>query len=169
MIVKLPSGIFASALCAILISICAYDECDAEPQAEAKTLIQKQWHDTIIKCGDDYYWRMQNHDGDADTIYELKGVTFDFKWGKLTEADKLNGLEWSATSDLTYKFFRARNSSWPAGQWGDWAQWEPQFHQGSPGGVSVIKRSGTATAEMDGVAGPHPDCADVAKQKWPGQ
>jgi hypothetical protein len=84
--------------------------------AEAQQAAEQFWYSALTKCGDSYYAK----DNREITGFEL--LTYQFNdpsvelWSrKLTEADRLNGLEWDGSATL-----RAKTSRSHVGNWGEW-------------------------------------------------
>jgi len=120
---KIPKRIFTAILLliAFLISLSCGSASNSEAQGEAK----KYWLSKITKCGDSYYRR--EHFGDStptpgkDVYYELREPDVNVTHYGITEADKLNGLEWTGTIYLTAKVSRSIGDKEPTNQWTEWA------------------------------------------------
>jgi hypothetical protein len=126
--------------------------------AEAQQAAEQFWYSALTKCGDSYYAK----DNREITGFEL--LTYQFNepsvviWSrKLTEADRLNGLEWDGSATL-----RAKTSRSHVVNWGGWSN-------GSifTGNMIVLKKINGRWLPFGRENSRHPlkkiDCQDVPK------
>ncbi|HMG76217.1 MAG TPA: hypothetical protein VK582_22280 [Pyrinomonadaceae bacterium] len=84
---------------------------------EASDIESKAWSRYYVKCGESYYL-----DYGGFGLTEHRDVLIHYQELKVTEADKLNGIERRFISYFDYKLFRTHNQSgW--GPWGDSELW----------------------------------------------
>lgn len=84
--------------------------------AEAQTEAEKYWNSLLTKCGGTTYGRENRQP--VDLIYEFRDLSIRIKPRQLTEADKLNGLQWSGDASLESKTSRELIKD----KWGPWKQ-----------------------------------------------
>jgi hypothetical protein len=84
---------------------------------EAKAEADKFWATQITKCGDDYYRKLEFFKG-GESWYELKEPSVRVSPNVLTEAHRLNGLEWHGNIYLETKTSRYWDLG--ANKWGEW-------------------------------------------------
>jgi hypothetical protein len=82
--------------------------------SEAQKLAETFWKKNLAKCGDSYYWEMEQFNlGIQQVLYECKGEPSIFAEGEefqprlLTEAEKLNGVdplpeEWKGNATVSF-------------------------------------------------------------------
>ena len=73
------------------------------PQKAAEALLAQK----ITKCGNSHYTKDLDPGGYTLGLYEFKDLSIQIKASPLTEADKLNGIEWKGTVILIAKASRA--------------------------------------------------------------
>jgi hypothetical protein len=73
------------------------------PQKAAEQLLWKK----VTKCGDSHYTKDFGPGDGLLGLYEFKGLSIKITASPLTEADKLNGIEWKGTVILVAKASRA--------------------------------------------------------------
>lgn len=85
---------------------------------EAKAEADKFWPTQITKCGDDYYRKLEFFKG-GESWYELKDPSVRVSANVLTEAHRLNGLEWHGNIYPETKASR----TWDLGanKWSEWS------------------------------------------------
>jgi hypothetical protein len=99
---SLPGGIITSA--------------EAEAQREA----EKFWATQVTKCGESYYRKeVLPKKGDYVLLYEMKEPTVLAEPRKLSDADRLNGIEWEGRTVFSPKSSRV----W-AQDPGSWYEWK---------------------------------------------
>jgi hypothetical protein len=84
---------------------------------EAKAEADKFWATQITRCGDDYYRKLEFFKG-GESWYELKDPSVRVSPNVLTEANRLNGLEWHGNIYLETKTSRYWDLG--ANKWGEW-------------------------------------------------
>ena len=109
----------------LLMVLFLTSSCGSSLKTEAKREAEKYWLSKLTRCGDSYYRR--EHFGDRtstpgkDVYYEMKEPDVEVSEMGITDADKLNGLEWTGTSYLTAKVSRSIGDKEPVNQWTEWA------------------------------------------------
>lgn len=106
----------------ILLSACWTDFGSAvsSTKSEAQKEAEKFWSTQITKCGESYYRKEVLPKKDNYVLlYEMKDPTILAETHKLTEADRLNGLEWDGTTTFSPKASRV----W-AQDPGSWYEWK---------------------------------------------
>lgn len=115
------------------------------PQKAAEELLAQR----ITKCGNSHYTKDLDPGGYPLGLYEFKGLSIQITASPLTEADKLNGIEWKGTVILVAKASRAFKvpGMLEGGKVGatkqEWLAWENGAkidHQNISG--SLVKRNG---------------------------
>lgn len=88
--------------------------------AEAQREADKFWAMQVTKCGESYYRKeLLPKKGDYVLLYEMKDPTVLVQSHKLSEADRLNGVEWDGTTTFSPKASRV----WGQEQ-GSWFEWK---------------------------------------------
>lgn len=105
------------ALTALLVS-CGLSSRSSSLTSEANQEAEKYWNSVMSKCGDSYYGIRKEGNFSEGTLYQFKEPQITFKEQKVSDAERLNGLEYAGTTTVTYKAFR---TNW-RGQWSDWRQ-----------------------------------------------
>jgi hypothetical protein len=119
----------------LTIFVVLYSSCSrstkSEIQQEAERRAQKWWDASVAKCGEYYYTRIKWSDivmgqlVHEDELYQLKNASYYVKETPLTEATKLNGIEWQGRIVIIATAHRKRytdNSGWSS-----WADGLPQY------------------------------------------
>ena len=116
------------------------------PQKAAEEMVLKK----IRKCGDAYFTKRYDVGGYPLGVYEFKNLSVQIKASPLTDADKLNGIEWKGTVFLVAKASRAFQVPDKLGarkpQWLDWENGAMIDHQNISG--SLAKRKGRWALEL---------------------
>ena len=84
---------------------------------EAKKEAEQFWFSQITKCGDSYYREIQYKQKDV-VFYEYKEPSVHVASATVTEADRMNGIEWQGRISLESKLSRIWGSDL-----GHWQQW----------------------------------------------
>lgn len=147
--------------------------CKSAIQKDAESKAKEWWNESIIRCGDDYYTKYFPNGGDLNEVYmgtvsgrssnafiEFKSARFDLVETPLTEADKLNGIEWKGLVILVPANFSFRYYDYEADKWSDWRQGPMMY-------VSEVHHSiNTLMQAADGVERLNtPQARVLAKQK----
>lgn len=98
-----------------------------EPAPPPKPTIEEEafqygksiWDRVLTNCGDSYY-KYYPGNGFVE-LKEFKKVVFVLHSKPITEADKLNGIEWQGNVEFTYKLYR---SKLPRGSWQPWENYQ---------------------------------------------
>lgn len=72
--------------------------------AEARHKGEEYWYAGLTKCGDSYYGKNEPY----DFTYQFNDVSIELSLTQLTEASRLNGVEWSGFATLRCKTSRMR-------------------------------------------------------------
>jgi hypothetical protein len=106
---------------------------------DARQQAAKYLESNFTKCGDSYYLlvRLSDSDGMFNGLYQLRGLTISLEPGRLSEADRLNGIEW--TGAVEYKV-RA-NRKYENGSWSEWRNGFFPFRP-HPLVIGLVKRNG---------------------------
>lgn len=114
----------ATALLVSLICLClsacstgggpaaSYLSAEAQQQAEAF------WQAQLTRCGDSFYRKLELKDGGVE-FYEFKEPKVRLAPWRVTDADRLNGIEWHGLIFLEPKVSRVWGTS--LGRWEQWA------------------------------------------------
>ncbi len=96
------------------------------PTSEADAAAKQYWDRMGQQCGDGYYmsiavpslslWLTGDSLRGVRGLTEFKGFAHVQTEDSLTDADKLNGLEWSGRTFLRANMYRA----WASGHWSQW-------------------------------------------------
>jgi hypothetical protein len=87
---------------------------------EAGGKAQRFWAERFTKCGDSYYGVIFDAVSLTKRICEYKNVNFSVTADKLTEADKLNGVEWQGRAYMKWTLIRCFGEPLKEGQWTKW-------------------------------------------------
>lgn len=121
--------------------------------SEAERFANKYWDERLTKCGDTRLAHTLLPNMPGISIIEFKGVSVWVNPAQLSEADKLNGFEWSGATGLSPTSWRykpnakSNMSAWVAG-----ASWN---------GVRMWKKKGEdwqVERQRYGEYELHPDC-----------
>lgn len=108
-------------LCLLFLAACSFRPgtnglFTSDINEEARKEAEKFWATQITKCGDSYYRRREIKDNGSE-YFELKEPIVKVAPSQITEADRLNGLEWRGTTSLQLKVSR---------------EWDPTSHRWTP-------------------------------------
>jgi hypothetical protein len=110
-VITLASTILFCASCSS--SSALLSNADAEAGEQAQKFVEAQ----LARCGDSYYGiRKVAND---NSLYQFKNPKTSVKSEVLSQADKLNGVEWKGGSDFSAETWRSYGKS---GGWGSWRQ-----------------------------------------------
>ena len=112
---------------------------DNEPQEQAQKFVEAQ----LTKCGDSYYGVRKI--GNDSGLYQFKNPKVSVKSQELTEADKLNNVEWKGNSTFSAETWRLYDVT---GKWGPWRQGFTSLGVGL--GVTMYKQKGQWKFGSDG-------------------
>lgn len=104
--------------------------------SEAEAFVRKAFEKIYTKCGDSYF-------GNTLGLREYKGVEFTVKKIDLSDADRLNGIEWKGIVSISFKLTRSYNTL--TRKWDDWGSSENPFLSGFaalPGPFQIERRKG---------------------------
>ena len=128
---------------------------------EARSIARDLLDSSMAHCGNSYYWRKFQGDsnasafvthmfgggrGQSDTFYQFKNVSFMLQTSQLTEAQKLNGMEWHGYAYLKFNVYRKSapvtsvDQSIKTAVWGDWT--DASFDLDAGGRLWNTDRSG---------------------------
>lgn len=110
---------------------------------EAAKVAQEAFDLGYKHCGDSYYKLRIDQVGIPDTLSELKGVKLEVIADQLSEADRLNSVEWKGVAVLRYTVTRSHSQA------SGWGQWLPAHPPGIQGKNRFIKRSGRWEGPFD--------------------
>lgn len=112
---------------------------DAEAQEQALRFAEAQ----LTRCGDSYFGvrKIASDNG----LYQFKNPKVSVKSQDLTQADKLNGIEWKGNSTFTAEAWRLYDVT---GKWGPWRQGFTSLGVGL--GVTMYKQKGQWKFGSDG-------------------
>jgi hypothetical protein len=83
---------------------------------EAAAAVRDLWEQHTTKCGDSYY--SIGGGLEPETIHQYKDVSFDVRSQSLTEANRLNGIEWNGRVAIKARLLRDNRD----GVWQEWRQ-----------------------------------------------
>jgi hypothetical protein len=95
--------------------------------AEARREAEKYWDSALTKCGDSLYGVKADTTLPEGALYQFKDPEITVREQQLSDAGRLNGLEYAAVTAVTYKAFR---KNWR----GEWSAWQGP---GMVGGVNT--------------------------------
>jgi hypothetical protein len=81
--------------------------------AEARQKGEEYWYSALTKCGASYYGKYEPN----DFTYQFNDVSIELTHSQLTEASRLNGIEWSGWATLQSKTSRMRVKKM---EWDSW-------------------------------------------------
>jgi hypothetical protein len=96
--------------------------------AEARREAEKFWATQITKCGDSYYRKEVLKKNNYVLYYQMKNPTVEVTSQPVSEADRLNGIEWKGSTAFRPEASRTWGTEKKA--WFDW--------QRGPGGVPEL-------------------------------
>jgi hypothetical protein len=96
-------------LCVLLLGCSSGSKPSQSPlDAEARQKGEEYWYSALTKCGDSYYGK----DEPSNFTYQFNDVSIELSPTQLTEASRLNGVEWSGFATLRCKTSRLRVKTW---------------------------------------------------------
>jgi hypothetical protein len=115
------------------------------------------WDKLLTRCGDSYYYYLWgdvrdvrgNQRVDA-LIVEYKNASFDFESLPVSEADKLNGVQWAGYAIMFSRNYRPRTLGVDAASWGKWGFWrdgttrtkaDANTHNSDSDGLNIVGMS----------------------------
>jgi hypothetical protein len=132
-------------------------------QNDVKSAADRLWAKLLTKCGDTYYtggysfgddqhfeglglplFPKPTSDDVTKAAAEFKGVSFVITTLNVTQADKLNGIEWSGILDLYSTAFRTKGP-----QDSGWGEWENGSGDRREAGASCCAREAYAGIGID--------------------
>lgn len=99
---------------------------------EAEKRAQKWWETSVARCGDDYYTRVKWSDvvlggvAKENELYQLKRASYYVKENPVSEATKLNGIEWQGRIVVVATAHRKRYTD--GSGWSAWSDGVPEYH-----------------------------------------
>lgn len=109
----------------LLILLLFASSCSRKPDAqgspadaEARAQAEKFWFSQITKCGDSYYRELDLYKGGKE-VYEIKEPRVRLVPWKVTDADRLNGVEWQGKAALDATAVREWGTI--LGHWESWS------------------------------------------------
>lgn len=121
-------------LCAVTLA-CLSLACTSLPgvsgssaDAEARREAEKFWATQITKCGDSYFRKEVLKKDNYVLYYQMKDTEILVTPNKVTEADRLNGIEWKGSTTFRPKATRVWGTE--KGAWYEWKR--------GPGGVPEL-------------------------------
>jgi hypothetical protein len=116
-------GILTAALLVLLSAACStrLGSTDSPLDVEAKGEAEKFWATQITKCGDFHYRKQILPEKDNYVLYfQMRNAGVVVSPNKVTEADRLNGIEWKGETS-----FRPEASRVWGTEKGAWYEWKP--------------------------------------------
>lgn len=101
---------------------------------QAKGKGDAYWASHFSQCGDSFYTVQSEAGSEVKKLVEVKKVVRHVAASRLSEADRLNGIEWAGESS----FYGA---AWRTLQDGNWGAW----YETPPATVEMLKQNGTWT------------------------
>lgn len=95
--------------------------------AGARQEVEKYWDSALTRCGDSLYGIKVDTTLPEGALYQFKDPQITLREQQMSEADRLNGMEYAAVTSVTYKAFR---KNWR----GEWSAWQGP---GMVGGVNA--------------------------------
>lgn len=104
-----------------IISFSCSREVKSQLRSEAEARAQNWWTESVARCGDYNYLRVQwsdffmNNLVERDALFQFKPSFASVKEKTLTEADKLNGFEWEGTIQIpvvAHRYYDFRLNKW---------------------------------------------------------
>ena len=127
---------------------------DAEAREQAQQFVEAQ----LTRCGDSYFGIRKIANDNA--LYQFKHPKVSVKSQELTQADKLNSIEWKGSSTFSAEMWRMYDVT---GKWGPWRQGFTSLGIGL--GVAMYKQKGQWKFGSDGNLKPSSyekvDCSKV--------
>jgi hypothetical protein len=130
-------------------SSCSFSAASGEAALtkEADNLAREYWYAGFSKCGDYYYARSMSRAAGRITrgvLYQYKDLVIETKSVKITQADRLNGIEWKGTSYLNPVAHRQYLNE--SKTWTKWYNVEPS---GPPRYINILKQNGAWSVGMN--------------------
>ncbi len=117
-----------SAICALANAICA---AGAPPVSEPQAVTNKFWGKLLVPCGGSYFYGGSFFDrqgmlstlgaGNNPSVIEFRGVKFDTVPEQISDAERLNGLQYRARISMIAHVYRE-----DGGQWMDGPELQPR-------------------------------------------
>jgi hypothetical protein len=101
--------------CTFLTSSCGVT---SALKSEPEKMADEYWKKTLTKCGDHYFTLNSVHDMGTG-ISEYQGVSFAIEDFGMSDANRLNGYEWSGRAVADCRATRYSNAE-SGGTWTDW-------------------------------------------------
>jgi hypothetical protein len=77
--------------------------------SEAKSVARRIWAERFQECGDSFFGQYKITEASYD-LYQYKNAEIDVEEQKLSQADKLNGVEWKGITHLKPEAYRSWDS-----------------------------------------------------------
>jgi len=139
--------------CASCSSSPVLPNANTEAQEQAQKFVEAQ----LTRCGDSSYGVRKI--ANDNSLYQFKGPKVSVKDQELTQADKLNGIEWKGSSTFSAEAWRVYDVT---GKWGPWRQGFTSLGVGL--GVTMYKQEGHWKFGSDGNVKPNSyEKADCSK------
>lgn len=127
---------------------------DTEARDQAQKFVEAQF----TRCGDSYYGirKVANDNG----LYQFRNPKVSVKSQELTQADKLNGIEWRGSSNFSAEEWRMYSVT------GEWTSWREGFTSLDVGlSVNMYKENGQwkfgATVDLTPNSYEKVDCSKI--------
>lgn len=85
-----------------------FSSCKSALEREAQVEAEKMWSSYFTRCGDSYFGATGR---EREYITQIKNPQINVSSKQLTEADKMNGIEWKGTTVVGCKVHRTGNSN----------------------------------------------------------
>lgn len=134
---------------------------------EADNAARQYWETGLTECSDSFYGKHSFtsfilRPTRRNYLYQFKDVEFEVKGKPLTEADKLNNVEWRGAASFSYKAWRYYDLDQK--EWNKWISGKP-IMEAPPNVVAIRKQN--ARWIIGGEDSKHPyskiDCTDIPK------
>lgn len=110
---------------------------------QATAQARKFWDTKMTRCGDSYYTI------DNRTIFQFKGVTIAVVASRISEADRLNGIEWEGVSQVNVSNSRLYSPSGSALINKGWNQWVSGLNMAVGLAIKLRKQGGQWSITSD--------------------
>lgn len=114
---------FALVICGAFATVAPLPAASAAPSPE--TVIHGFWNKLLVQCGNSYFYGGSVFDdsgmiggvmrGDQRSVYEFRGVKFNTVSVRITDAERMNGLEYHARVTMMAHLFREAGETWQDG------------------------------------------------------
>jgi len=159
----------------IVMSVIPLAKGQTQAAAEAQAAAKRYWDSVLTTCGQSVYnvgvpnrgerfpealdpERNWYEDGRLKEAWltELRGVVFSTVPTALTQADRMNGVQWKGKTSLraSVAHYRQRDD----GVWGEWGEWESLENFGPVATVEIVKKNGRWSPSPTTRG---PSCADI--------